>query len=116
MRPRFRVVNPAKGVAEDASGIYFYFARTLDLRAGDVISAEVVDQNLLIDVFVEEGPSAEKEREQFESVGQPTPEPGWNPHRGTPHKIAGVPHDGRFSHPANHGEKENGNTIHRSRA
>ena len=71
MRPRFRVVNPVKGIAEDASGIYFYFARTLDLQAGDIISAEVIDHNLLIDVFVEEGPSAGKERSEFESAGGP---------------------------------------------
>lgn len=99
MRPRFRVVNPVKGIAEDASGIYFYFARTLDLQAGDIISAEVIDHNLLIDVFVEEGPSAGKERSEFESAGGPERDAvAWNPHRGTPHRIAGTPDSGRFSH------------------
>ncbi|MGB7282879.1 MAG: hypothetical protein WBE13_11505 [Candidatus Acidiferrum sp.] len=117
MRSQFRVVNPQKGIAEEASGIYFHFKPGLDdVQEGDIISAVLVGQDGLTDIFVEEGLTAQKEREQFESVGQPTPDPGWNPHRGTPHKIAGVPHDGRFSHPANHEEKENGNTIHRSRA
>lgn len=105
MRPRFRVVNPAKGVAEDAGGVYFYFPKCEDVQVGDIISAQVVDQNLLTDIFVEEGSSAAREREEFESVGQPAPAPGWNP-CGTPHKIAGTPHDGRFSHPMNHEVKK----------
>lgn len=101
MRPHFKVVDPQKGIAEDASGIYFYFARTLDLQAGDIISAEVVDQNLLTDVFCEQGPSAGKERTEFENVGQVPNVSGWRP-QGTPHKIAGTPHDGKFSHPLLH--------------
>ncbi len=99
MRQFFRVIKA--GTAVDDAGIEFYFPKEEGPVSGDIISAETIEQNLLTDIFVEQGPSAGREREEFESVGQEQPA-GWNPNRGTPHKIAGTPHDGKFSHPMNH--------------
>ena len=98
----------AAGVASDGSRfdgelIEFFFSKKLDLKVGDVFSADIplgtdIDAN---GIFVEMGPSAGKmERKEFESAGGPEAEVrgyGWDPHRGTPHKIAGRPHNGRFS-------------------
>jgi hypothetical protein len=102
-RKMFTVLAP--GVASDGSRyegkpIEFYFSESLGLEVGDVFSA-TIPLSTDIDpasVFVESGPSAGRERERFESAGGPEKDArGWQP-QGTPHRIAGTPDSGRFSH------------------
>ena len=81
MRPRFKIVSSSRGIAEDASGVYFRFKPTAEVQEGDLISAILVGQDSLIDVFVEQTAGEVEERKQFNSVG-PAPESqgkGWRP-------------------------------------
>lgn len=95
------------GVASDGSRfegqmVEFFFPKSEGLEVGDVFSAAIplstdIDPD---SIFVENGPNAEKERKEKESIGGPEREKrGWQPNLGTPDTGlgGGKPHNGRFS-------------------
>jgi hypothetical protein len=68
----------------------------------------VVDGPYVSNILIESGERAigniPAEREEFESQGATDRTGAWQP-RGTPHRIAGTPDSGRFSHPQLHEKK-----------
>jgi hypothetical protein len=99
-RKMFKVLAPgiaSDGTTYEGEPIEFYFSKNEKLIVGDRFTAEFSDTQIdSSTIFVESGPSAGKERKEFESVG-PDKVGSWRP-QGTPDRGKGTPDSGRWSH------------------
>jgi hypothetical protein len=99
-RKLFKVLAPGiatDGTTYEGEPIEFHFSKNEKLVVGDKFTAEFSETRIdSSTIFVESGPSAGKERKEFESAG-PDRAGSWRP-QGTPDRGRGTPDSGRFSH------------------